>query len=107
MRTPRRHVAEDREHPPAPEPADDHRGARAVLDAEEVKSRAEAPAQVTDAAAAATFSRRFFASALEHELLLRPIGRTVYLMPPYVMDDDEIDGLATRTRTVFEQVMKA
>jgi adenosylmethionine-8-amino-7-oxononanoate aminotransferase len=30
-----------------------------------------------DAARAATFSRRFFASALDNELLLRPIGRTV------------------------------
>jgi adenosylmethionine-8-amino-7-oxononanoate aminotransferase len=54
---------------------------------------------------AATFSRRFFTSALKHELLLRPIGRTVYLMPPYVLDDEEIDGLAARTRTVFESVI--
>ena len=44
-----------------------------------------------DAQAAATFSRRFFNTALEHELLLRPIGQTVYLMPPYVMSDEEID----------------
>ena len=51
-----------------------------------------------DPAEAATFSRRFFAAALQHELLLRPIGRTVYLMPPYVLDDDEIDGLAARRR---------
>ncbi|MFC3108438.1 adenosylmethionine--8-amino-7-oxononanoate transaminase [Undibacterium arcticum] len=58
-----------------------------------------------DAAAAATFSRRFFSTALEHELLLRPIGRSVYLMPPYVLDDDEIDGLATRTQAVFEKVI--
>ncbi|HCN90582.1 MAG TPA: adenosylmethionine--8-amino-7-oxononanoate aminotransferase BioA, partial [Oxalobacteraceae bacterium] len=57
-------------------------------------------AVVDDPSAAATFSRRFFSTALEHELLLRPIGRTVYLMPPYVMDDDEIDGLAARTHTV-------
>ena len=58
-----------------------------------------------DAARASTFSRRFFASAVENELLLRPIGRTVYLMPPYVLNDDEIDGLAARTRTVFESVI--
>ena len=38
--------------------------------------------------APAGFSRRFSAAALEHELLLRPIGRTVYLMPPYLLDDD-------------------
>ena len=60
-----------------------------------------------DAGRASTFSRRFFASAVENELLLRPIGRTVYLMPPYVLNDDEIDGLAARTRTVFESVIAA
>jgi adenosylmethionine-8-amino-7-oxononanoate aminotransferase len=64
-------------------------------------------AVIDDADAAATFSRRFFSAALEQELLLRPIGRTVYLMPPYILSDDEIDMLATRTQTVFEQVLKA
>ena len=54
-----------------------------------------------------TFSRRFFATALEHELLLRPIGRTVYLMPPYILDEAEIALLAERTHTVFEKVMAA
>ena len=60
-----------------------------------------------DAERAATFSRRFFANALENELLLRPIGRTVYLMPPYILSDDETDGLAERTRQVFESVIGA
>ncbi len=63
-------------------------------------------AVIDDAAAAATFSRRFFTSALEHELLLRPIGNTVYLMPPYILDDQEIDALAERTQAVFDQVIK-
>lgn len=58
-----------------------------------------------DAAAAATFSRRFFSAALEQELLLRPIGNTVYMMPPYILNDDEIDLLAARTHAVFEQVV--
>jgi adenosylmethionine---8-amino-7-oxononanoate aminotransferase len=48
--------------------------------------------------APADFSRRFAAAALEHELLLRPIhtnaGDTVYLMPPYVLDDDSSTWLA-------------
>jgi adenosylmethionine---8-amino-7-oxononanoate aminotransferase len=64
-------------------------------------------AEVDDAQAAATFSRRFFTLGLEHELLLRPIGRTVYLMPPYVLDDGEIDLLAEKVQTVFAQVMAA
>ncbi|MDY7579106.1 adenosylmethionine--8-amino-7-oxononanoate transaminase [Herbaspirillum sp. RTI4] len=59
-----------------------------------------------DSAAAAGFSRRFFAEALKQELLLRPIGRTVYLMPPYILDDAEVDLLAARTHAVFSQVME-
>jgi adenosylmethionine-8-amino-7-oxononanoate aminotransferase len=55
----------------------------------------------------ATFSRRFFAAALDKELLLRPIGKTVYLMPPYVLDEAETELLAARTRKVFDQVMGA
>jgi adenosylmethionine-8-amino-7-oxononanoate aminotransferase len=44
---------------------------------------------------------------VEHELLMRPIGPTIYLMPPYILDDDEIDGLAQNTLAVFEQVIGA
>jgi adenosylmethionine-8-amino-7-oxononanoate aminotransferase len=58
-----------------------------------------------DAARASSFARRFFTVATENELLLRPIGRTVYLMPPYVLDDEEIALLAERTQRVFETVI--
>ena len=58
-----------------------------------------------DSARAATFSPRFFTAALEQELLLRPIGKTVYLMPPYILSDQDIDTLASRTRAVFHSVM--
>jgi len=60
-----------------------------------------------DAATSANFSRRFFTLALQHELLLRPIGRTVYLMPPYILDDEEIALLAARTQQVFEHTLAA
>jgi adenosylmethionine-8-amino-7-oxononanoate aminotransferase len=56
---------------------------------------------------ASTFARRFFTTATENELLLRPIGRTVYLMPPFVLDDEEIAGLGERTLRVFESVIGA
>ncbi|WP_426340515.1 adenosylmethionine--8-amino-7-oxononanoate transaminase [Pseudoduganella sp. S-14] len=49
------------------------------------------------------FSRRFFTEGTKQELLLRPIGNTVYLMPPYILNDEEIDGLAARTLSVFEK----
>lgn len=64
-------------------------------------------AVIDDAAGAATFSRRFFTEALQQELLMRPIGRTVYMMPPYILDDEEIAGLAARTQSVFEKVIGA
>jgi adenosylmethionine-8-amino-7-oxononanoate aminotransferase len=54
-----------------------------------------------------SFSRKFFAAALKYELLLRPIGKTVYLMPPYILNDEEIDGLAARTQAVFSEVIGA
>jgi adenosylmethionine-8-amino-7-oxononanoate aminotransferase len=49
------------------------------------------------------FSRRFFTEGTKQELLLRPIGNTVYLMPPYILSDEEIEGLAARTLSVFEK----
>ena len=49
------------------------------------------------------FARRFFAQALERELLLRPIGNTVYFMPPYVISEEEIALLARRTLEIVEQ----
>ena len=38
----------------------------------------------------ANFSRDCYAAALEQGLLIRPIGNTVYLMPPYIISHDEI-----------------
>jgi len=49
-----------------------------------------------------SFARRFFAQALERELLLRPLGSTVYFMPPYVITDDEIELLAARTAAILD-----
>ncbi len=60
-----------------------------------------------DPVKAASFPRRFFTTALEHELLLRPIGNTLYLMPPYILDNEELDLLATRTQAVLEQVIRS
>jgi len=39
------------------------------------------------------FSRRFYRAALAHGALLRPIGNTVYLMPPYIVSDDDLAHL--------------
>ncbi|MDR5730803.1 adenosylmethionine--8-amino-7-oxononanoate transaminase [Caballeronia sp. LZ025] len=52
-----------------------------------------------------TFSRRFFANALQRELLMRPIGKTVYMMPPYILTDDELALLAARTRETLDATL--
>ncbi|MBS1143775.1 MAG: adenosylmethionine--8-amino-7-oxononanoate transaminase [Proteobacteria bacterium] len=39
------------------------------------------------------FSRKFYRAALDREALIRPIGNTVYLMPPYIVSDAEFDHL--------------
>jgi adenosylmethionine---8-amino-7-oxononanoate aminotransferase len=43
------------------------------------------------------FSRDCYAAAMSKNLLIRPIGDTVYFMPPYVIDDEEIDLLLEST----------
>jgi adenosylmethionine-8-amino-7-oxononanoate aminotransferase len=48
------------------------------------------------------FARWFAAAALEQELLLRPIGTTVYFMPPYIVTDDEFALLVARTSRILD-----
>lgn len=50
------------------------------------------------------FSRRFYRAALDREALIRPIGNTVYLMPPYIVNDEEIAHLG---RAVIEALAEA
>ncbi len=48
------------------------------------------------------FPRWWFEQALARELLVRPIGNTVYFMPPYITTDDDMQLLATRTLDILE-----
>jgi len=48
------------------------------------------------------FARSFHAAALERGLLLRPLGNTVYLMPPYVLDDEQCELLASATLALVD-----
>ena len=47
--------------------------------------------------AAEGFAQRFAGEALRREIVLRPIGSTVYFMPPYTLTDDEFAFLVGRT----------
>jgi adenosylmethionine-8-amino-7-oxononanoate aminotransferase len=40
------------------------------------------------------FSKEFFVNALNQGVLVRPIGSTIYIMPPYIINDDEITHLS-------------
>jgi adenosylmethionine---8-amino-7-oxononanoate aminotransferase len=51
------------------------------------------------------FGRRFHRAALDAELLLRPIGNTVYLMPPYILDEAEILHLGQATIRALEAAL--
>ena len=48
------------------------------------------------------FSRRFYRAALDAGALLRPIGNTVYLMPPYIVSDDDIAALGLAAQRALE-----
>ncbi|MEO1957536.1 MAG: adenosylmethionine--8-amino-7-oxononanoate transaminase [Methylophilaceae bacterium] len=50
----------------------------------------------------ATFANTFYQQSLEHGLLVRPIGNTIYFMPPYVINEAEIDFLVQTTKLSIE-----
>ena len=50
------------------------------------------------------FAREFFARALKRGVLLRPIGNTVYFMPPYIVADDEFAWLVERAVATIDEM---
>lgn len=54
-------------------------------------------------AAAPGFAARFHQAALAQGVFLRPIGHTVYVMPPYVATQGELAWLAGRIATALDQ----
>ena len=55
--------------------------------------------------AAPHFAARFHRAALVRGVFIRPIGHTVYLMPPYVVTEEEMALLAERALHVLDQVL--
>ncbi|MDD2919639.1 adenosylmethionine--8-amino-7-oxononanoate transaminase [Rhodoferax sp.] len=51
------------------------------------------------------FAERFHLAGRAYELLIRPIGRTVYLMPPYVLTEDLSQWLAERLLATLNYVL--
>lgn len=51
------------------------------------------------------FQKRFYALALERGLILRPIGNTVYFMPPYTIHEDEMDWMVNETMAILKELV--
>ena len=51
------------------------------------------------------FARRFHQAAMERGLLLRPLGNTVYFMPPYILGGEEIELLISGTKAALDEVL--
>ena len=51
------------------------------------------------------FSERFYRQALAREILLRPIGNTIYFMPPYVISHEECEFLVTRAIAALDAAL--
>ncbi|HLX23777.1 MAG TPA: aminotransferase class III-fold pyridoxal phosphate-dependent enzyme, partial [Usitatibacter sp.] len=52
------------------------------------------------------FASRAFALALERGVLLRPIGNTVYFMPPYVIDDAQFSMLVETSVEILDKLAR-
>ncbi|MBC7788184.1 MAG: adenosylmethionine--8-amino-7-oxononanoate transaminase [Methylophilaceae bacterium] len=48
------------------------------------------------------FQQQFYAATLAQGLLLRPIGNTIYFMPPYIINEAEIDYLVDATVKILQ-----
>jgi adenosylmethionine-8-amino-7-oxononanoate aminotransferase len=53
------------------------------------------------------FARSYFLAALARGLLLRPIGETVYFMPPYVLDGQAQAYLAENALAALDQALES
>jgi adenosylmethionine---8-amino-7-oxononanoate aminotransferase len=49
--------------------------------------------------------RNFYQAALARGMLLRPLGNTVYFMPPYVIEDSHIDFLIAGTLDILDTLV--
>ena len=53
----------------------------------------------------ATFARDMFSASLKKGLLIRPIGNTVYVMPPYILSPEEAMNMGSSVQHALEQVL--
>ena len=52
-----------------------------------------------------TFARSMFANSLEKGVLIRPIGNTIYVMPPYILSSAETMQLGKAVQLALEKTL--
>jgi adenosylmethionine-8-amino-7-oxononanoate aminotransferase len=52
-----------------------------------------------------TFSREMFAKSMAEGILIRPIGNTVYVMPPYILSSEESMKMGASVQRALNQVL--
>ena len=52
-----------------------------------------------------TFARMMFANSLEAAVLIRPIGNTIYVMPPYILSSEETMQLGKAVQLALEKTL--
>ena len=52
-----------------------------------------------------TFAREMFSACIDKGLLIRPIGNTIYVMPPYILSTDEAMQMGKNVADALEQVL--
>jgi len=52
-----------------------------------------------------TFSREMFSASLKEGVLIRPIGNTIYVMPPYILSAEEAMQMGTSVQRALDQVL--
>ncbi len=51
------------------------------------------------------FSKQCYEAAAARELILRPIGNTVYWMPPYTINEEEVDFMVNTTYALLKSIL--
>ncbi len=52
-----------------------------------------------------TFPREMFSASLEEGVLIRPIGNTIYVMPPYILSPEEAMQMGASVQRALERVL--
>ncbi|MBK6618693.1 MAG: adenosylmethionine--8-amino-7-oxononanoate transaminase [Nitrosomonas sp.] len=55
----------------------------------------------------ANFANRFAQLGLEQQLLIRPIGRAVYIIPPYILEENDMQLIANGILQILDQLTES